>query len=132
MPKTKTQQHRFDPSPSEATDAALEMAIRPFIERFVREDKRERALSLFLPKSPKASWHELIGMIDTARARPFEDETLDPWKGVPGVFVIDHDAYSTETHTAMGLYCLEDALFVAYTSTFAVVRYHDGSRLLLT
>lgn len=123
---------RFDPSPAVATDAALEMAVQPFIERFVRPDKRERATTLFLPKQPKASWHELIQMIDTTRARPYAAGALEPWNAVRGVFVVDHDAYSITTQAAMGLYVTEDSMFVAYSGTFAVVRYHNGSPLLLT
>jgi hypothetical protein len=127
-----TTKQRFDPSPALATDTGLETAVRPFIERFVKEDRRERAVSHFLPKQPKASWHELIQLIDTARARPYAPAVLEPWHDVRGVFVIDHDAYAVTTQAAMELYVLEDALFIAYHGTFAVVRYASGKPLLLT
>ncbi len=123
---------RFDPSPTIATEVGLETAIRPFVERFVKEDKRERAFAAFCPKQPKASWHELIQMIDTTRARPYAPGALEPWNAVRGVFLVDHEAYAVTTQTAMGLYVVEDSLFVAYRSTFAVVRYDTGTPLLLT
>ncbi|MBA3453333.1 MAG: hypothetical protein H0T42_09605 [Deltaproteobacteria bacterium] len=128
-------QQRFDPSPTLATDVGLETAIQPFIDRFVKEEKRERATALFIsiaPKQDKASWHELIQMIDTSRARPYAPGVLEPWNAVRGVFLVDHEAYAVTTQTAMGLYVLEDSLFVAYRSTFAVVRYKTGAPLLLT
>ncbi|MDB4964134.1 MAG: hypothetical protein JWP01_4133 [Myxococcales bacterium] len=127
-----TKQQRFDPSPTLATDVGLETAVRPFIERFVKADKRERATAHYLPKQPKASWHELIQMIDTTRARPYSLGVLEPWNAVRGVFLVDHDAYSVATEKAMGLYVLEDSLFIAYHGTFAVVRYDTGTPLLLT
>ena len=70
---------RFEPSPPEATQAALDMAVQPFVEKFVRTDKRERATTLYLPKQAKASWHELIPMVDTQRARPCTPDALEPW-----------------------------------------------------
>ena len=123
---------RFDPSPTLATDVGLETAIVPFIDRFVKADKRDKALAQFAPKQPKASWHELIQMIDTTRARPYAAGALEPWNAVRGVFLVDHEAYAVTTQTAMGLYVVEDSLFVAYRSTFAVVRYDTGTPLLLT
>ena len=132
---TVSTKQRFDPSPTVATDAAIEMAVQPFIDRFVKPDKRERAIAHFLgspPRQPKASWHELIQMTDNARARPYAPGVLEPWNAVRGVFLVDHEAYSVTTQTAMGLYVLEDALFIAYRGTFAVVRYTTGAPLLLT
>ena len=129
MPQTK---HRFDPSPTVATDVGLETAVRPFIDRFIKTDKHDRAIALFAPKQDKASWHELIQMIDTSRARPYAPGVLEPWSAVRGVFLVDHEAYAVTTQTAMGLYVLEDSLFIAYRSTFAVVRYDTGTPLLLT
>jgi hypothetical protein len=124
---------RFDPSPAVATEAALEMALRPFIERFIKTDKRERCGSHFLPKQEKASYHELIMALDTSRARPYAPGMLEPWNAVSGVFLVEHEAYSVTTQTAMGLYVTaNDSLFVAYRGTFAVVRYVAGSPLLLT
>jgi len=127
-----TTKQRFDPSPTLATDVGLETAIRPFIDRFVKNDKREKAIGQFCPKQPKASWHELIQMIDTTRARAYAPGVLEPWNAVRGVFLVDHEAYAVTTQTAMGLYVVEDSLFVAYRSTFAVVRYDTGTPLLLT
>jgi hypothetical protein len=124
---------RFTPSPEIATETALDMALRPFIERLVKEDKRERAVAHFLPKKDKSSYHELITSLDTTRARPSNAEALAQWKAVRGVLLIDHEAYSTSIETAMELYVSgADALFVAYGGTFAVVRYQSGSPLLLT
>ena len=124
---------RFNPSPEVATETALDMALRPFIERFVKADKRDRALSHFLPKLEKASYHELITSIETTRARPCTADTLAEWNAVRGVFLVDHEAYAMTTQTAMGLYVTgADSLFVAYRGTFAVVRYQTGSPLLLT
>ena len=124
---------RFTPSPEIATETALDMALRPFIERLVKEDKRERAVAHFLPKKDKSSYHELITSLDTTRARPSNAEALSQWKAVRGVLLIDHEAYSTSIETAMELYVSgADALFVAYGGTFAVVRYQSGSPLLLT
>jgi hypothetical protein len=124
---------RFTPSPEIATETALDMALRPFIERLVKEDKRERAVAHFLPKKDKSSYHELITSLDTTRARPSNAAALAQWKAVRGVFLIDHEAYSTSIETAMELYVTgADALFVAYGGTFAVVRYQSGSPLLLT
>ncbi len=128
----QTKQQRFDPSPTLATDVGLETAVRPFIERFVKADKQQRALERFAPKLDKASWHELIQMIDTSRARPYAPGVLEPWNAVRGVFLVDHESYAVTTQIAMGLYVLEDSLFVAYRSTFAVVRYDTGTPLLLT
>ncbi len=124
---------RFDPSPEIATVTALEMALRPFVERFVKEDKRERAFAHFLPKRDVSSYHELITSLDTTRARPCPAGALEPWNDVRGVFLVDHEAYSVTAKTALGLYVAgSDSLFVAYSGTFCVVRYQTGSPLLLT
>lgn len=123
---------RFDPSPTIATEAALDMAIKPFIERFVRPELRDKATAGFLPKTERHPWGDLVHMIDTARARPYEPGVLAPWNAVRGVFLVEHEAYSVATQTAMGLYVVEDSLFVAYRATFAVARYANGKPLLLT
>lgn len=124
---------RFDPSPEIATETALEMALRPFIDRFVKEEKRERAVAHFLPKKDISSYHELMTSLDTTRARPCPAGALEPWNAVRGVFLVDHDAYSVTAQTALGLYVgASDSLFVAYSGTFAVVRSATGSPLLLT
>jgi len=124
---------RFTPSPEIATETALDMALRPFIERLVKEDKRERAVAHFLPKKEISSYHELVTSVETSRARPCDAAALTQWKAVRGVFLIDHEAYSTSIEEAMELYVSgTDALFVAYGGTFAVVRSATGSPLLLT
>ena len=123
---------RFEPSPPEATQAALDMAVQPFVEKFVRTDKRERATTLYLPKQAKASWHELIGMVDTHRARPCTPEALAAWDAVTGVLLVAHEAYTVSAKEAMSLYLTEDAVFAAYRGTFAVIRYTNGQPLLLT
>jgi hypothetical protein len=123
---------RFDPSPTIATEAALDMAIKPFVERFVRPELHEKAIAAFLPKNERHPWGDLVHMIDTARARPYEPGVLAPWNAVRGVFLVEHESYSVATQTAMGLYVVEDSLFVAYRATFAVARYANGKPLLLT
>lgn len=123
---------RFDPSPTIATEAALDMAVKPFIERFVREELRDKALAAFVPKDARHHWGDLVHMIDTSRARPYEAGALAPWNAVRGVFLVEDEAYSVETQTATGLYVVEDALFVAYRATFAVARFANGKPLLLT
>ncbi|MGE0395659.1 MAG: hypothetical protein AB7T06_02950 [Kofleriaceae bacterium] len=123
---------RFDPSPTIATEAALEMAIVPFIDRFVKPELREKATAVFLPKNERHPWGDLVHMIDTTRARPYEPGVLAPWNAVRGVFLVEHEAYSVATQTAMGLYVVEDSLFIAYRATFAVARYASGKPLLLT
>ncbi len=123
---------RFDPSPTIATEAALEMAIKPFIERFVKTELQEKAIASFLPKTERHPWGDLVHMIDTTRARPYEPGVLAPWNAVRGVFLVEHESYSVATQTAMGLYVVEDSLFVAYRATFAVARYASGKPLLLT
>ncbi len=123
---------RFDPSPTLATEAALDMAVKPFIERFVRADHQAKALAAFVPKDPKHPWGDLVRMIDTTRARPYEPGTLAPWNAVRGVFLVEHEEYSVATQTAMGLYVVEDSLFIAYRATFAVARFASGQPLLLT
>lgn len=124
---------RFDPSPTVATEAALEMAIKPFIERFVRPEDQAKALANFVPKNAKHPWGDLVHMIDTTRARPYTPGMLEPWNAVRGVFLVEHEEYSLGTQTAMGLYVVEDALFVAYRATFAVARFaHGATPLLLT
>lgn len=47
-----------------ATSADIEAAMRPFIERFVVIDKRERALGLFLPIRKRARPRDLVDIID--------------------------------------------------------------------
>lgn len=47
-----------------ATLAEIEAAMRPFIERFVVVEKRERAVSLFLPIKKRARPRDLVDIID--------------------------------------------------------------------
>jgi hypothetical protein len=124
-------QRRFDPMPETASEVALDQALRPFIERFVSADKRTHAASVYLPNKTRHEWRGLISMIDRQRGRTFEDTELVPWHAVRGVFLVDKDAYSVDTRTAMGLYVKDEAMFVAYGSTFAVA-LGTGGRLLLT
>ena len=124
---------RLDPSLSAATDAALDMALRPFIERLVRPEKRERATSHFLPKREQSSYHELVTSIDESRARPCTAADLEGRHDVRGVLFVDHHAYSTTAQKAHELYLKDsDALFVAYGATFALVRYKSGAPMLVT
>ena len=84
-----------------ATDTGLEQALAPFVDRFVREDKRTRAQGLLA----KREWPELMGLIDTKRGRPLTpgDGSLTPWHQVRGVFLVGRDAYSVTTEEAMKL-----------------------------
>jgi hypothetical protein len=123
---------RFDPMPERATEAALDMAMRPFIERFIKEDKRARATSLFMPKQPRIEWRDVLPLVDPRRGRTYHDHDLKPWHAVRGVFLVDHDAFSIDAKAALGLYVTDPWLFVAYTATFAVIHYEVGESLLFT
>ncbi len=123
---------RFDPMPEAANDVALDTAIRPFIDRFIREDKRERATALFLPRKARTEWRELLPLIDLKRSRTYEKQELASWHAVRGVFLVGNDAYSVSTATAIGLYVKEPALFIAYGATFAIVESETGAPLLMT
>lgn len=123
---------RFDPMPELATAAALDMALNPFIERFVKEDKRARATSLFVPKQTKTEWRDVLPLVDTRRGRTYTDKDLQPWSAVRGVFLVDKDAFSVDAKTALGLYVKDPWLFIAYTATFAVLHYEVGQSLLFT
>jgi len=68
--------------PEPASEAALEMTLRPLVERFVREDRRPRALSLM----EKHSWRELLPLLDTSRGRTYTQQDLQPWHAVRGVY----------------------------------------------
>jgi len=124
---------RFDGKLATATEAALDMALRPFIERLVKPDKRERATSHFLPKRSQSSYHELVTSIDTSRARTCTPADLAGWHEVRGVLFVDHDAYSTTAQQAHELYLQgAEAVFVAYGATFALLRPKSGAPLLIT
>jgi hypothetical protein len=118
--------------PELATDVALDQAIRPFIDRFIREDKRERATALLTTHTPRTEWRELISWVDTRRGRPLTDDSLLPWHTVRGVYLSGKDAFSVSTEEAMKLRSAEHTLFIAYGATFAVVHDHHGAPLLLT
>lgn len=66
-----------------ATDGETDAALRPFIDRFVRKEKRERLLSLFLP-------------LKASKARSVPRELVD---GVVASAVIELDR-STRAETA--------------------------------
>ena len=128
-----TRNQRLDANLNAASDAALDMALKPFIERLVRADKRERATSHFLPKKEQSSYHELVTSIDESRARPCTPADLAGRDDVRGVLFVDHEAYSTTAKEAHDLYLKgADAVFVAYGATFALVRYSSGAPLLVT
>jgi hypothetical protein len=124
---------RLDPSLTAATDAALDMSLRPFIERLVRPEKRERATSHFLPKREHSSYHELVTSIDETRARPCTPADIAGYSDVRGVLFVDHEAYSTTAKQAHEMYLKDtDAVFVAYGATFALLRPRTGAPLLIT
>lgn len=119
---------RFDPMPEPASDAALAMTLRPLVERFVREDKRPRALALM----DKHAWRDVLPLLDTSRGRTYTQHDLEPWHAVRGVYLVDKDAFSLDAKTAFGLYTTEPWLFIAYSATFAVAHDHGAGSLLFT
>ena len=133
---------RFVPMPETATDAALEMALKPFVERFVKEEKRERASSLLFGRTsaapgssarqPRVECRDLLPLIDTKRGRTYTDPDLAPWHAVRGIFLVDKDVFSVDAKTALGLYVRDPWIFIAYTATFAVAHWEVGQSLLLT
>lgn len=130
---TTGRHQRFDASLTAASDAALDMALRPFIERLVKPEKRERANAHFLPKREQSSYHELVTSIDESRARPCTPEDIAGWNDVRGVLFVDHEAYTTTAKQAHELYIKgTDAMFVAYGATFALLRPRTGAPLLIT
>lgn len=116
----------------EASAAALELSIKPFIDRFVQKDRHDKAIASFLPKQPRAHWGDLAHMIDNGRARPLEKSAVAPWNAVRGVFLVEDRAYSMALETALALYAPGDSLFISYEATFAVIRSATGQPLLLT
>src|SRR6185312_12194260 len=52
----------YDLEPAATTE--IDAALRPFIERFVMPEKRERAIALFLPIRKRARPRDLVDMID--------------------------------------------------------------------
>jgi hypothetical protein len=119
---------RFDPMPEPASAAALDMTLRPFVDRFVREDKRSRASALL----DKHAWSDVFALLDTTRARTYTEQDLTPWHAVRGVFLVDKDAFSLDAKTAFGLYVPDPWLFIAYSATFAVTHEHNARSLLFT
>src|SRR5947209_398420 len=100
--------------PETASEVALSMTLRPLVDRFVREDRRARALSLF----EKHAWCDVLPLLDTSRGRTYTDNDLKPWHAVRGVYLVDKDAYSLDAKTALALYTKEPWLFIAYSATF--------------
>src|SRR3569623_157253 len=117
---------RFDPMPEPASEAALAMTLRPLVARFVREDKRSRALSLM----EKHAWADVLPLLDTARGRTYTQQDLQPWHAVRGVYLVDKDAFSLDAKTALGLYTTSPWLFIAYSATFADAHDHGAGSLL--
>jgi len=114
--------------PEPASDAALAMTLRPLVDRFVREDKRTRAMSLM----DKHAWRDVLPLLDTSRGRTYTAHDLAPWHAVRGVYLVDKDAYSLDAKTALALYTKEPWLFIAYSATFAVVHDEGAGSLLFT
>jgi hypothetical protein len=112
--------------PERASDAALDMALRPFVDRFVEEDKQTRARAAFTPKSGKLEWRDVLKLVNTRRGQTFVESDLAPWHAVRGVFIVDRDAFSVDAKTATHYYVTDPWLFVSYGATFAVI--HDEGR----
>lgn len=125
-------ERQFPPGATPASTAALELSIKPFIDRFVARDRHDKAAAAFLPKQPRAHWGDLAHMIDNARARPLDPATIKPWSAVRGVFLVEDGAYSMDLESAMAIYAPGDTLFISYEATFAVARYATGQPMLLT
>jgi hypothetical protein len=121
---------RFDPMPPAASGAALDLALRPFAERFVQPDRREKALALL--GKPRPDWRELGRYVDPRRGRPYQPADLGEWKAVTGVFLVEHDAFSLDASAALALYVPGEKLFVSYGATFALLHDATGGSLLLT
>ena len=114
--------------PETASEAALAMTLRPLAERFVREDRRARALSLM----DKHAWREVLPLLDSTRGRTYTAQDLQPWHAVRGVFLVDNDAFSLDAKAAFGLYVTGPWLFIAYGATFAVAHDQGAGSLLYT
>ena len=61
--------------PERASDAALDMALRPFVDKFIDEDKRTRARAAFTPKAGRLEWREILKLVNTRRGQTF---AIDP------------------------------------------------------
>ena len=123
---------RFDPMPERASDAALAMALTPFVERFVEEDKRTRARAALTPKHGRLDWRDVLQLVNTRRGRTFNGTDLEPWHAVRGVFLVDKDAFAVDAKTVTGYYVTDPWLFVSYGATFAVIHDVGGHALLYT
>lgn len=116
--------------PERASDAALDMALRPFVDRFVEEDRRARARVALAPKHGHFDWRDVLQLVNTRRGRTFATDELKPWHAVRGVFLVDRDAFSVDAKTVIGYYVTDPWLFVSYGATFAVI-HDDGRHSLL-
>jgi hypothetical protein len=131
MTSQRIERH-FPATATSATDAALELTIKPFIDRFVAKERHDKAIASFLPKQPRAHWGDLAHMTDNSRARPLEPATIAPWKAVRGVFLVEDQAFSMSLDEALAIYVPGDTVFVSYEATFAVIKQKTGQPLLLT
>lgn len=118
--------------PERATDAALEMALTPFIERFVEEDKRVRARGALTAKGGHLEWRDVLKLVNTRRGRTFATDELRQWHAVRGVFLVDNSAFSVDAKTCSECYINAPWLFVSYGATFAVIHDEGGHSLLYT
>lgn len=118
--------------PERTTDAALDLALRPFVDRFVDEERRDRARAMLTPKQGRLDWTAVLMLLDTKRARVLETRDLEPWNAVRGVFLVDHDAFSVDAKTMASYYVTEPWMFVAYGATFAIVHEGHGRSLVYT
>ncbi|MEO8551626.1 MAG: hypothetical protein ABI678_16725 [Kofleriaceae bacterium] len=123
---------RFDPMPERTTEAALDLALRPFVDRFIDEERRARARTVLTQKHGRMDWSGVMPLLDIRRARVFETRDLEPWNAVRGVFLVDHDAFSIDAKTMASYYVPDPWMFVAYGATFAVVHEGHGQSLLYT
>jgi hypothetical protein len=123
---------RFEPMPERANEVALDMALRPFVDRFVEEDKRARARAALTPKHGRFDWHAVLQLITTRRGRTFAQDELKPWHAVRGVFLVDRDAFSVDAKAVADYYVTDAWMFVSYGATFAVIHDEAGHSLLYT
>jgi hypothetical protein len=123
---------KFEPMPERANEVALDLALRPFVERFIDEDKRARARVMLTPKQGHLEWREVLPLVNTRRGRTFNDHELTPWHSVRGVFLVDRDAFSVDAKTVTTYYLTEPWLFVSYGATFAVIQDEGRHSLLYT
>lgn len=123
---------RFDPMPERANDVALEMALRPFVDKFIDDEKRARARSAFTPKHGHLDWRDVLQLVNTRRGRTFASDELTPWHAVRGVFLVDRDAFAVDAKTVTQYYVTDPWLFVSYGATFALIQDERRHSLLYT